>query len=762
MTEFPPGLEPPRTNRRPRRPRPLVTLLVTVGIALAVGIFVLGEQAVSHSRELGDHVDVTDELVDGNVRTIAQAQRELLRLQPMLLERGPGDEVDLQLAFITQRAHESALDYQLLTLGEQRLLATARDARRRWIEVVRPTVVKALTTPVGSKLRRGAAASVTRLENTYNDLASQGEIFRRAQAQEANRISGTAVTAADKQVRWFFAFVLAGAASIGLIVALLLRSHRQRAIAINRLERVNEHLQWYSRIVQATDSMLVATDDRGRVTWVNDAFVSETGWRREQVLGHRPGDFLQGELTDPDAAREVGEALGQRRRVRAELLNYRADGSTFWASIDISPVCAEDGSLDGFVAVQTDVTAQHEATQLLDQARDSAEKAAADKARFLSTMSHEIRTPLNAVLGLSDLLLLTELDEEQRDYAETAHRSGEHLLALVNDILDYSALESGRLTMDQDVFSTAELFDQVRSVFAAQTELAGLTLDVEVDPRVPPHLITDGTRLRQILVNLIGNAVKFTPTGGVEVRVGGRPSDDEGWRLEVTVTDTGIGIPEDVLPAMFRSFIRADSSLTRSRGGTGLGLAICRQLTDHLGGTIDVASEVGVGTRVHFDIPTHIAVEPTPQRVGPDAQLPDLSHLSVLLVEDDPINRKVATRMLDRLGVVPDISTNGREAVQRVLTGPPLDIVLMDVEMPEMDGLRASTVIRGAGDDTHQPWIIALTANVLPGDRERYLAAGMDGYVPKPISLNSLIEGLERLHSRGPERGAVAGLSTVV
>ncbi|SDC58440.1 hybrid sensor histidine kinase/response regulator [Nocardioides lianchengensis] len=524
---------------------------------------------------------------------------------------------------------------------------------------------------------------------------------------------------------------------------LLIRVDRHREQALGELQEVNDDLSFYSRVVRATDSALAATDEHGLILWVNEAFERASGWTLEVMRGRHAMEFLQGPATDPRSIALLGSAMERGERMQVEVVLQGADGRESWLSVDASPLHAPDGTTEGYFAVMTDITERHELEQLHTAARQAAELAAQEKATFLATMSHEIRTPLNAVLGLTDLLLLTELDDEQRDFVLTAHRSGSHLLALINDVLDYSSLESGRMAYADEPFSMRDLLDETVGMFVPAADHQGIDLVLRCAADIPASLRGDTTRLRQVLVNVVGNAVKFTEHGAVEIDCSARELPDGRHEVVTTVRDTGIGIPAERVPELFRSFVRVDASPTREHGGTGLGLAISRRLVEAMGGRIDLTSSVGEGTRVEIRMVHGSCTREPPATIEspppPDGQ-------AVLVVEDDPVNRKVITRMLDRLGIVPTVVVNGQQAVDAVRLGS-FDLVLMDIQMPVMDGLRAASLIREqAGED--RPWLVALTANALGGDRERFLAAGMDDYLSKPVVLDALTAALARAPQR--------------
>ncbi|WP_182526320.1 PAS domain-containing hybrid sensor histidine kinase/response regulator [Nocardioides dongkuii] len=541
---------------------------------------------------------------------------------------------------------------------------------------------------------------------------------------------------------------LVAALVAGVLVVVLLR---QRERAVRELRAVNDELSFYSRVVRATDSALIATDPEGRIVWANKAFERSSGWLLADVRGRDAMEFLDGPATDPDTVRHLHACMAGEEHVRVELALYAADGRESWVALGASPVHGSGGAVEGYFAVLTDLTERHEVAQLHEAARRTAELAAEEQAAFLATMSHEIRTPLNAVLGLTDLLLRTDLDEDQRDFVRTAHHSGGHLLALLNDVLDYSALESGRISYADEPFSVRGLLDETVARFAPVAARRGVALRLVCADDLPDSLRGDTSRWRQVLVNVVGNAVKFTEAGSVELRCDAEDLGDGRTELRVTVTDTGIGIPDDRIPALFSSFARGDASTTREHGGTGLGLAISRGLVEAMGGTIALTSEVGRGTRVEVRI-AHERSVLAPSVLDEPLDLPEVDGLSVLVVEDDPVNRKVVTRMLDRLGIVPTVAVNGHQAVDAT-RATAYDVVLMDIEMPLMDGLTAARLIRaadGGAGPGRRPWLVALTANALGGDRERFLDAGLDDYLSKPVALDALGAALARVPERQP------------
>ena len=461
--------------------------------------------------------------------------------------------------------------------------------------------------------------------------------------------------------------------------------------------------------------------------------------------------------------RSSGQLVHQRRELEEQLERVRRSESLLQSSGQV--LLETQGRMAREIrerrkTEETLLLAKAELEQTNDQLQESisranglalsAEVANQAKSAFLAVMSHEIRTPLNGVIGMTDLMLETAQNDQQRDGLETIRSSGNSLLVILNDILDFSKIESGKLELERVVFGLQRNVDEVVALFSGRAQTKGLRLSAVVRPEVPAYLAGDVTRVRQILSNLVGNSLKFTQQGEVAIEVScvaQGPLATDPVTIQFAVRDTGVGISADKQGLLFQPFSQADLSTSRKFGGTGLGLVICRRLAQLMGGNAWMESTVGQGSTFYFSLIAEPAVAPVPRAVEAPARAGaapkvnasgQLRPLRVLLVEDNAVNQKVALAMLKRSGYEGvDVAGDGVEGVAKV-TATDYDIVLMDWHMPEMNGLEATVAIRRELPPERQPWIIGLTANAMIGDREKCIQAGMDDYLSKPLRKEDL------------------------
>jgi PAS domain S-box-containing protein len=500
------------------------------------------------------------------------------------------------------------------------------------------------------------------------------------------------------------------------------------------------------KIINSIGDPIFVKDRQHRLIHVNDAACKLFGKSRDEILNHTAFDlFPTKEMASISWEKDEEVFRTGIENVNEETNTY-SPGKTMTVLVKKTPFTDDAGNMF-LVGVTRDITDRKQAEKELLKAKEEAEAAVKSKSAFLANMSHEIRTPLNAIVGLTGLLLNAELTEEQRDYMQIVRSCGNSLLSVINDILDFSKIEGTKMDLEMQPFVLEECIHIAVDLMSVTASEKGLLLRYELHEGLPHAIIGDVTRLRQIIVNLVSNAIKFTEKGKVELHVKGRRLESGSFEIEFAVIDTGIGIPDDRQDLLFQSFTQVDDSITRRFGGTGLGLAICKKLVEMMNGRIWFESKQGVGSVFRFTIEAMAANrdlqswETAQLRARKPKQKSISTSVRILLAEDNAVNQKVALKMLHYLGYNADVVANGLEVIS-ALERQPYDVVLMDIQMPEMDGLSAARIIRDRWPDG--PRIIAITAHALEGDQERCIQAGMDEYISKPINIEELRHALDR------------------
>ncbi len=524
-------------------------------------------------------------------------------------------------------------------------------------------------------------------------------------------------------------------------------------------KRVDEDLRLLTRAIESATNGILITDarrDDHPIIYTNPAFAELTGYSFDEAL-NRNCRFLQGPETAAGAVAQLHAAVEQKHDCEVTILNYRKNGTPFWNDLHISPVEDEHGQVTHFVGIQNDVTTRARQEQELRHAQQQAEIGSRAKSEFLANMSHEIRTPLTAILGCADTLF-SQLDEEESlELIQMIRSQGRLLLGILNDVLDLSKIEAGRLEIHHEPCSAVSIVNDVRSLMEPLAQERGLILNAGFASDMPVSINTDGLRIRQILLNLVSNAIKFTDTGTVSIE--GR-CEFAGLQAELIleVADTGIGIPPDKLDEIFEAFSQQHQEPSRRVGGTGLGLTICQRLIHMLGGRITVSSELNQGSTFRIALPLgatmQLELRPAAQieaeQVAPaeTSLTVDLSHCRLLVAEDTRGIQFMLRRMLEELVGEVVVVNNGQEAVDELKraeqAGESYDLVLMDMQMPLLNGFEATQRLRR--DGYRQP-IIALTAGAMKGDREKCLAVGCDDYLSKPFDWQQLMH-VVRKHVR--------------
>ncbi len=496
-----------------------------------------------------------------------------------------------------------------------------------------------------------------------------------------------------------------------------------------------------TKVATNIKDIIFEMDIEGRWTYLNSAWERISGYTIEESLGDKYYHYLPKEVTEPFRKKVMSSAGGIKLH-RASFQYMKPCGKSIWLDVSIKPIIGHENHIEGFIGSISDITELKNAEKKLIQANKA-------KDQFLSVMSHEIRTPLNAVIGVSNLLLMEDPKESQLDNLDVLRFSSKHLLALINDILDYNKIISGSLVLEQDKFSLQETLNAQRQMFAQRASSKRLNFEVNLDKNVPKKVVGDTHRLSQILTNLLGNSIKFTEKGHVKLNVSLNKEKDDHHYIEFRVTDTGIGIAEDKLKTIFEPFAQANSNTTRLYGGTGLGLSICKNLVEMMGGELKCSSKHKKGSTFSFVVPFLRLDDETTEMDYCSLPLPKkpeystLKGVKILVVEDNKINVTIIKKFLDKWGIDYEIAENGLVGFEMSVKKR-YDLIFMDIEMPVMNGFQAAMAIReNSTNPNYETPIIALTASTGDKTGKELQKTGMDGLLPKPFDPKELFSTIE-------------------
>ncbi len=510
---------------------------------------------------------------------------------------------------------------------------------------------------------------------------------------------------------------------------------------ITQQKEAAKELMKLSLVASKTDNGVIITDALARIEWVNEGFTRITGYTLQEVMGMKPGRLLQGPGTDLLTIKRISEKLKGKESFSEELLNYHKDGHSYWLQLNITPILDENGEVEKYIAIKTDISSRKKSESELKLAKEEAEAGARAKSEFLATMSHEIRTPMNAVVGMTGLLMESELDEVQRDYLDTIRTSGENLLEIINDILDYSKIDSGYMELEHHPYNMVDTIEDVFELLSHKAFDKGLELVYYIEPEVPVDVLGDSTRLRQVLVNLISNAIKFTEKGEILVSVRNITQVKQKQTLEFTVRDTGIGIPANKLDKLFKSFSQVDSSTTRKYGGTGLGLAISKKLVELMGGKIKVESKEHSGSSFIFTCQIEANKDEDVFRKIELAK--DLVGKFVVLIDDNRTNLKIQQLQFRKWGVETAAYESPEDALQFILNAVRRpNLVVVDMQMPDLDGSGFTEKLRQKFSKNEMPVIMLTSLGTMPGAVQRDLYSA---FITKPARQSQLYYTVSRL-----------------
>ncbi len=511
-------------------------------------------------------------------------------------------------------------------------------------------------------------------------------------------------------------------------------------------KKSEEKIKKLSLAVEQSPAAVFITDSEGVIEYVNHKFSSLTGYSGEEAVGKTPRILNSGHY-NKEFYIEMWRIIKSGGEWRGEFRNKKKDGSLYWESASITPIVADNGVITHFIALKEDISVRKTIEEELKKSKEdaikarlAAEDASEAKSRFLANMSHEIRTPMNSIIGFTDMLASTELTGDQKELLDYVKTSSKALLSLINDILDLSKIEAGKLEMESVEFELHSMLEQVIGITRSNASKRGIKYGYMLDSAINFRVFSDAARLRQVMLNLVDNSIKFTETGkNVKIIISLEGSDKENAVIKFMVSDEGIGIPENKIDTIFMSFMQSDTSITRKYGGTGLGLTISNHIIKLMGGEgIKVTSVEGSGSDFYFILNLKkgslINYEGLKYSTSDSLEVASAKKYDILLVEDNLSNIALTTKVLLRFGHNVAVAVNGEEAV-KMSEQQKYDLLLMDIQMPVMDGFEATRAIRGRGDVVP---IIAMTASAMKGDYEACINAGMDGYIPKPINISEI------------------------
>jgi PAS domain S-box-containing protein len=517
-------------------------------------------------------------------------------------------------------------------------------------------------------------------------------------------------------------------------------NHKKDRERLAAVEKEVEKLMW---AVSKTDNSLVIATEEGKIEWVNEGFERLTGYTLAEITGSYGDTVVKDALSGLNPNSEhFREMMNTLKSVSYESKNYSKSGKEYWVFTTITPIIDDEGKIKRIIAVDSEITARKEAEKRMMEAQQEALRLAKIKEEFLANMSHEIRTPMNAIMGMSQLLSETELNEKQQKYLASIQFASDNLLALINDVLDLAKIEAEKITFEKIPFSIKDLVEKLFDIMRPKIDEKGLSTLIKIDEKIPELVVGDPFRLNQIVMNLVSNSVKFTKKGSITIEAIFEKETPADVTIMCRVTDTGIGISKENLAKVFEHFTQAESEITRKYGGTGLGLTIVKKLVENQGGTISVESELEKGTTFSFTLNFAKALQGQKNYIDKKNinDVKSISGKTVLLVEDNHLNTMVATEFLEKSGLIVAHAENGIIAVS-MAQEKKYDFILMDIQMPEMDGYSAAKLIRADNNSVNAATpIIAMTAHAMQGEKEKCIKAGMNDYISKPLQKDKLIE----------------------